>query len=138
MALSLADKVEIQELIARYNRAIDTGEPEEWAATFTADGEFHGIVGDFNGTRELTQFARDYWSKSEYEEFRKAQHWVTNVVVDGDGHEARLFAHLMMVKPEGDGAAIILLGWYDDELRRVDGRWRFAARNVHVVVAPAV
>ena len=53
MALTNDDKVEIQELISRYNKAIDTGDAESWAATFTDDGEFVGLVGTFHGAEEL-------------------------------------------------------------------------------------
>ncbi|MGI9603670.1 MAG: nuclear transport factor 2 family protein [Acidimicrobiales bacterium] len=35
--------------------------------------------------------------------------------------------HLRM----GDGATATLMGYYDDEYRRVDGRWLFARRVLH-------
>ena len=50
MTLSAADKIEIQELVACYDRAIDGGNPGEWADTFTADGVSDGlVVGSFSG-----------------------------------------------------------------------------------------
>ena len=47
-----------------------------------------------------------------------------------------MFSHLMMVKPEGDRGPIILLGHYDDLLRRVDGQWRFARRVITASLHP--
>lgn len=132
MPVSWSDRVEIEDLVARYNKAIDTGDAEAWAATFTADGEFHGIVGDFVGRDALTAFVRAYATEAELAEFAAAQHWVTNLVIEANGDEATLFAHLMMVSPQAEGGRILLVGHYEDELRRVDGRWLFTKRHVRV------
>ncbi|MFN0089338.1 MAG: nuclear transport factor 2 family protein [Acidimicrobiales bacterium] len=130
MGLDTADRFEIHELVARYNKAIDTGDADGWAATFTADGVFDGIAGVFTGREELAGFVKTYASDPQYADWAASQHWTTNLVIDGDGGEARLFAHVKMVKPEPDGGRIILVGWYEDELRKVDGRWLFAKRVV--------
>jgi len=136
MALTSDDKIEIYDLIARYNRAIDSGAVHDWVATFTPDGEFHGIVGHFRGHDELLRFAEDYWSKPEYEQFRQAQHWVNNIIVDGEGDHATLFCHHMMVGPMPGGAQIILLASYNDRLRKFDGSWRFERRHVTATPMP--
>ena len=130
MALSTSDKFEIHELVARYNKAIDTGDAEGWADTFTEDGEFHGLVGVFKGRGELEDFVRSYVSEEQFADWAASQHWTTNLVIEGDGDHAELFAHVKMVKPEADGGRIILVGSYDDTLAKVDGRWRFTKRIV--------
>ncbi len=130
LALTNDDRVEIRDLISRYNKAIDTGDADGYANTFTPDGEFIGIVGTFNGRDELRAFAAAYATEEQYAEFASAQHWVTNVVADGDGAEAAVFSHLQMVKPLPDGGRILLVGHYDDVVRKVDGRWLFAQRIV--------
>ncbi|WP_423922679.1 nuclear transport factor 2 family protein [Candidatus Poriferisodalis sp.] len=130
MALTNDDRVEIRDLISRYNKAIDTGDADGYANTFTPDGEFIGIVGTFNGRDELRAFAAAYAIEEQYAEFASAQHWVTNVVADGDGAEATVFSHLQMVKPLTDGGRILLVGHYDDVVRKVDGQWLFAQRIV--------
>ena len=130
MALTNDDRVEIRDLISRYNKAIDTGDADGYANTFTPDGVFIGIVGTFNGRDELRAFAAAYSVEEQYAEFASAQHWVTNVVADGDGDEATVFSHLQMVKPLPDGGRILLVGHYDDIVRKVDGQWLFAQRTV--------
>lgn len=132
MVMGTTDRVEIEDLVARYNKAIDTGDAEGWAATFTEDGEFHGIVGDFKGRAELVAFVEAYATEEQFAEFASAQHWVTNIVLEGGGDHAEMFAHLMMVAPQAEGGRIILVGRYEDTLRRVDGRWLFAQRTVKV------
>lgn len=42
----------------------------------------------------------------------------------------------MMVKPDGERGSIILVGHYDDTLRRIDGAWRFARRVVNAAAFP--
>jgi uncharacterized protein (TIGR02246 family) len=135
MAITAADRVEIQELIARYNRAIDTGRADDWAACFVPDGEFEGVVGRFRGRDELAAFVREYWTSAKYEEFRIGQHWVNNVIVDEAGEdEATVFAHQLMIRPGADGVGVInLMAWYDDRVRKVDGRWLFVKRKVNPV-----
>ena len=128
--LTVADKLTIHELIARYNVAIDTGDAEGWARTFTTDGVFDGIVGRFEGRAEIADFARRYWTEPKYEDFRSCQHWVNNVLIDGDGDEASLRADHQMVQPTESGGRILLVAGYDDRLRRVDGDWLFARRRV--------
>jgi uncharacterized protein (TIGR02246 family) len=132
MAIDTTNRVQIEELVARYNKAIDTGDADAWAETFTEDGEFHGVVGDFHGRDELRAFVKAYATEEQFAEFASAQHWVTNLVIEGDGDEASMFAHIMMVAPEEGGGRIILVGSYDDRLRKVGGRWHFTKRVVHV------
>ena len=130
MALTNDDRVEIRDLISRYNKAIDTGDADGYANTFTPDGQFIGIVGTFNGRDELRAFAEAYSTEEQYAEFYSAQHWVTNVVADGDADEATVFSHIQMVKPLPEGGTILLVGHYDDIVRKVDGQWLFAQRIV--------
>jgi uncharacterized protein (TIGR02246 family) len=133
MALTAMDRVEIEDLIARYNKAIDSGDAEAWADTFTPDGEFHGVVGDFFGRDELVAFLKAYATEEQFRDFATARHWATNIVVEGDGDDATLFCHLMMVAPTDDGGGrISFIGHYEDELRRINGRWLFTKRFVKV------
>ena len=57
MSLTTSDRVEITELVSRYNQAIDSGDHETWASTFTADGTFNSKSGQASGTDELSKFA---------------------------------------------------------------------------------
>ena len=57
--LTTQDYIEIEQLYATYNHAIDSGDAEAWAATFTPDGSFNtrftgkeGLVGFIKMWRE--------------------------------------------------------------------------------------
>ena len=43
--LTTQDYIDIEQLYATYNHAIDSGDGEAWAATFTADGTFNKFTG---------------------------------------------------------------------------------------------
>ena len=93
-------------------------------------GTFWGNTVITRHTRKEGGFVRDYVANPDFADWAMAQHWTTNIVIDGDGERATAFAHVKMVKPEDDGGRIILVGWYEDELVKTDGTWRFSRRKV--------
>lgn len=126
MPLSLADRLEIQDLLARYNHAIDSGDAAAWAATYTADGAFTSGGRTRSGTEELRAFATDFAARMP-----GSRHWVNNLLIDGDGDHATMSCYLQLLKTGGDvPATLVTTARYEDTLRRVDGAWRFASRTV--------
>ena len=126
MPLSTADRLEIQDLLARYNYAIDAGDAGAWAATFVADGVFTSGGRTQSGTRELQAFAADFATR-----LPGSRHWNTNVIIEGDGDQATMRCYLQLLKTGGgEPATIVTTAKYEDTLRRVDGVWRFVSRTV--------
>ena len=72
MPIAVEDQLAIQQLYARYNHAIDSGNGAGWAATFAADGVFTSASGTFTGTQQLAEFATGFGSRL------KARHWTGN------------------------------------------------------------
>ena len=54
--LTADDYVEIQQLYAQYAHALDLGDAQAWADTFTSDGVFS----DAKGREELVAFAKGF------------------------------------------------------------------------------
>ena len=132
MVLSSADRVEILDLIARYNHAIDRSDGPAWAATFVEDGLFEGSAGvPVRGRRALEEFAASGHSRRG-----AVRHLTDNVLIDGDGDRATLTAYLAMFRVGSGLPELVRTGVYRDTLRRVDGRWKFAHRKFHIDVAP--
>ncbi len=123
--LTFEDKYEITELAARYNHALDTGDGDAWAATFTDDGVFASSGSTLTGTEALAEFARDRDSAG-------LRHWTNNLVVDGEGREATLRCYLHVMRVGAPGIEIVLTGLYADQLRRVDGEWKFSRRELEI------
>ena len=71
MALSVEDQLAIQQLYAKYNHAIDSGNGAGWAATFAADGVFSSATGTF--PHRATIRLRDRVPNAA-----KDRHWTNN------------------------------------------------------------
>ena len=123
MALPNEDQLEIMELMARYNHAIDGGDAEAWAGTFTGDGVFEGSAGTVRGREELLAFVRGR------DPSRRVRHWNNNILIEGEGDEAAAKVYLVTFDVSGP-PALRISGVYHDRLRRVNGEWKFAHRRV--------
>lgn len=123
MSLTTDDITAIGQLVARHYHAYDRRDPEAFADTFTEDGVL--VLGQRHEGREQLRA----WARTLDEQHgRRYRHWVNNLVIEGEGDEATLACYLAMFDLEGDGR-VALLGSYDDELRRVDGEWKFTIRR---------
>lgn len=126
MALHPADLTAIQQLAARYNHAIDSGDADAWAATFTPDGVFTSRGTSHEGTEALRAFATSFAARSG----GTFRHWNANLLIEGDGDEATLRCYLQLIAVGGEGPRTISTGRYDDRLVRTADGWRFSARTV--------
>jgi hypothetical protein len=125
MGLSTEDRLAITELYSKYNHAIDFGDAEGWAATFTADGVFNGGGGGpQQGTEALTGFARGFAANV------KGRHWTNNLVVEGEGSSANGKCYLILWNLAQKPASIMATGIYRDELAKTGDGWRFTSRKV--------
>src|SRR5215207_10118644 len=120
----LADELEIRELVARYNYAIDEGRPEEWVATFVPDGTFESTaLGTHAGAEALHTFAIGYIAAFT------GRHCTSDFVIDIDGDEATSRCYLIAVN-NTVAPIISTTAVYDDVLRRTPDGWRFVHRKV--------
>jgi 3-phenylpropionate/cinnamic acid dioxygenase small subunit len=128
-ALTTQDYIDIEQLYATYNHAIDSGDGEAWAATFTADGTFN----KFAGHDQLVGFIQQWMEKMNGANRR---HWNTNLrIVPGkDGASASVFLMLVDVSTK----SIVATGMYDDTLVKTANGWRFKSRQTKMdTAAPA-
>jgi hypothetical protein len=130
--LSTQDYVDLQQLYARYNMAIDSGDAEAWAATFTPDGVFNNTNRGHDG---LVQFIKDWREKRNGAQRR---HWNSNLAYTATNDGARGSAYLILLDISVRPAAIALTGIYEDVIVRTPQGWRFKSRVVHADPAPAV
>lgn len=128
VTLSAADRFKIQDLLARYNWAVDTDDADAFAESFAEDGQFVTSRRVFEGRddmRELMAYLHDKRSRNE----RSLIHSISNLVVEPYGDEVRLVAQLMGPRIGDDGSHTLQLGWYDDRLVLTADGWRFARRH---------
>lgn len=127
MALTAEDAFAIQQLYASYNHFVDGGRAEEWADLFVDDGTLDTGLGiEVEGTRA----ARIEFASSVPAMMPGSRHVATNLLVDGDGSTATGAAYLNVwaADAEAGGQKLLVSGIYRDELRKVDGAWKFARR----------
>jgi ketosteroid isomerase-like protein len=125
---SIAAKVEIAELQARYEWAIDEGRVDRLEALFTEDAHLVLEPGDVDrrGRDDVIAWFREYCEDWGWENRR---HYLTNVQVMVDGDTARCRAYFLLTY-EVHGRSRIGWGTYDDRFVCQDGKWRIAAKHI--------
>ena len=125
--LSTQDYIDIEQLYSTYNHAIDSGDAEGWAGTFTADGAFN----KFTGHDQLVGFIATWKEKMNGANRR---HWNTNlrIVPSKDGASASVFLMLVDVTTK----SIVATGMYNDTLVKTANGWRFKSRTTKMDAAP--
>jgi len=125
------DKAAIAELIARYNLAIDHNDLQGWAACFAPDGIFDGMIGRFAAHQELARFTEEV--KKLTATTPNLRHYVTNILTEVNGSEAYSRCFLLMTSTTKEGGTkVVIAGEYEDRLVKIDGRWLFKERKVHM------
>ena len=121
MALTALDRLEMIELIGRYNQAIDSRDGKRWADTFTADGAFQ-MEGrqEIRGRDALIALVDGMGSNTA----PPTRHWATNFRFEGDGDDATMLADLVVLRQD----LVVAAGRYVNTMRRVDDQWKFAHR----------
>jgi hypothetical protein len=122
MTLSSQDYQEIQQLYARYNVAIDTGDAEAYAATFTPEGVFN----NFTGHDALVGFVKTWRERLSGANRR---HWNTNLLITGDGKNATGSVYLMLLDISTKPVSIAAVATYSDTLVKTANGWRFVKRT---------
>jgi hypothetical protein len=128
--LTPADYVEIEQLYARYNHAIDSGDAEGWAATFTPDGTFNTST----GKDKLVEFVKTWHEKRGGGSRR---HWNTNLLINGTPDGATGSVYLMLVDVATRPPAIVATATYSDSLVKTSNGWLFKKRQTKADAAPA-
>ncbi len=122
--LSLDERDAVYDVLHRYIWAMDTGDIDGIAATFTSDG----VVKDITGRRwDGADAARNFASHFITRPNRPAgQHWVQHMFIDeSTDTSARVTPYwFTAVRDESDDRKFVSnLGRYIDTCVKVDGRW---------------
>lgn len=136
MALTVEDHLEIEQLAARYNLAIDLGDAQGWAECYTEDGEFRTEPGGpWSESRGMTRLAVQ--GQAELLAFAEAvtaggkvRHWSTNRVVTQTADGARAVSYMTVFVLTGPRADEFLTGVMEDELVHTNDGWRFRRRSI--------
>jgi hypothetical protein len=90
---------------------------------------FQGVIGRFTVHKELDKFIASV--KSLTATSPNLRHYVTNILPDITGNEARCTSFLLMTSTTKEGTTTIALaGEYEDRLVKINGQWLFRERVV--------
>ena len=123
--LTADDRLDIQELMARYSRAIDFGRWEEMPEFFTDDCtlDFGKVMGSHKGREAVKTFGTMLAGAG-----LTMRHYVTNVMIEGEGDHATATTYVLAFTGQ-IGSLMPTTGRYEDELRKVGGRWLLHVRR---------
>jgi hypothetical protein len=128
------DRAEIEDLMWRYTRALDTGDGEAYAAAYTPDGQFGTGANATKGRDALKKLAtgqpRTTGAPARPPMYHMhANHMITFV----DKDHARFDAYYLTARAAGgqdQPLQVLAVGRSVDELVRLNGRWLIQTRNV--------
>jgi hypothetical protein len=127
LTMSVEDQLGILDLISRHNHAFDYGDCEAYADCFTDDGIFENVGRMYvQGRQQFVDLC-----KRLVELGSPVRHWTTSALIEavpGDPNAARLRLYLMLINVAGEKPFIEHTAHYNDQLVRVNGRWRFKHR----------
>ena len=139
-ALRVRDRIQIEDLMWRYARALDTENAEAYAATYTPDGQFGTGANATKGHEALKKMISDLKQRTVDNEAKTKEkrpalyHMVTNHSVEFvDKDHARVNAYYITVSAAGGAnvpARVAAAGREVDELIRVNGQWLIKVRDV--------
>jgi uncharacterized protein (TIGR02246 family) len=128
------DRADIEELMWRYTRALDTGDGTTYAETYTADGQFGAGANATKGRDALKKMVDALKPQPGAPARAPLYHMETNTWIEFiDKDHARHHAYYLTVSGAGPDNAqprIVAAGRSVDHLERVNGKWLIKLRDV--------
>jgi uncharacterized protein (TIGR02246 family) len=127
----LAAELEIRNLIARLAQLADHGDLEEYAGLFTADAAWEYPGGPRRGRADILAGARERRSQRVTGPGSATRHVITTLAVRvHDATTATADSYFLFWRDTATSPALVNMGHYHDVLRREEGAWRIARREI--------
>jgi ketosteroid isomerase-like protein len=129
--INTEDKIFIEELIAKYNLALDNSNIDEWINTWLDDGIWTTTFGEAKGKTELKNMANQITN-----EFANGKrHVSTNIVIEDtstNSSMASAISYLTVIDAQ-NRPEVIATGVYNDTLKKDgSGKWKFFQRKLDI------
>ncbi|WP_112134197.1 nuclear transport factor 2 family protein [Glycomyces dulcitolivorans] len=129
---TLADHVELADLVARHTLWIDESRWDETGRIFTEDVAVRSPRGEARGFDELLALVN-----KGHDRFARTVHNKSNVVIDLDGDTAKVRAHDLGVFVIDDATIAAAAGIHHYTARRTADGWRFDGLEIEPVALTA-
>jgi len=121
---SIEDRLLIRELYGYYSDVSSLCDKESWLSCWTDDCHWKSTLFECNGKQEISEQWDKLWANFETMGFLSN---ISFINIEGDTAKARIVTQEWIRLSEGGTQR--LMGYYEDELRRVDGVWLFTSRQ---------
>ena len=127
--LNLEDKITIQELITKYNLAIDNKRLDEWINTWTDDGIWTTTFGEAKSKSELKNMINQITN-----EFASGKrHFSTNIIIEATQNNMASANSYLTVIEAYKSPQVVASGTYSDILKKNNtGEWKFFQRKLDI------
>ena len=137
--LSALDRLEIQELYARYAWGIDLADEELAMTTFTQDAWFdHLWQGRVQGHEAIRENLRSLWNDRQYWWYGR-QHLMNTIIMDPREEEGevdtRCFFQIIQFQTDYHTNFVFGIGTRKDHVTKKEGVWRFQSLHVNAWTA---
>jgi ketosteroid isomerase-like protein len=127
--ITVADKIFIQELIAKYNIALDNKNIDEWTNTWSDDGVWSTPFGEAKGKAELKNMINQITN-----EFASGKrHVSTNIIIENAPNNKASAQSYLIVTEAKKTPEVVASGTYIDALKKdANGKWKFLHRRLEI------
>lgn len=122
---SVEDTLKIQQLFARYSDAITRKDPETFGSCWSEDGYWLLLGNEYRGRETIVEAYTNSVAGADF-----ILHLASAPLISIDGDKARVRSQVQEIIHFSGGGAMLILGNYNDELRKIDGQWLFADRRI--------
>ncbi|MBZ5694613.1 MAG: nuclear transport factor 2 family protein [Acidobacteriia bacterium] len=132
--LTMEDRITINDLLAKFAWALDTGNVEALVACFTPTAvvveEIFEEPDRWEGQENIRRFAEDYRRAPD---FPGCQHHTSQVLIEGNSLRSAVRSFVFVTECRGEPPyPIRFTGYYDDQLVKLEGRWLFQWRTIRL------
>ena len=128
VSLPADDRFAIQDLQARYARALDTADYDVYASLFTPDAVLTMVGRQCHGRDEIREYVKELTGRPGWAGYR---HHNTQVIFEeGTDQRCRVSSYSTVLFREADGTdSFRVQGIYRDTCVKANGQWWFAERQ---------
>jgi uncharacterized protein (TIGR02246 family) len=134
--MSVEDRLEVTDLVARYAECVDTGDVEGYAALFSPDGVVEYSGGSVQGRDDIKAWVDRLAKEGRIGKESGVKHVLGLPVIRGDGERATVRTYVVIPRLMPTGViSTRFVGTYKDEAVKQDGRWLIAKRVIDLELA---
>jgi len=134
MLLSPEDHMAVMNLIADYAFRFDSGDLEGYVDCFAPDGVFDTAAGRHEGQQVIRAYVGKLLAARDPAAGPSVRHVMGLPSITGDSERCQAVSYVTILGQAADRVEVRMVGTYTDEIVKIDGRWRFAVRNIRMAL----